>query len=64
MPTKKIVIEAKTIKEAIEKALTQLQAKAHEVEIKILREEHNGLFGMEGAESAKIQASLKKRPKK
>ena len=64
MTIKKIVIEAKTTKEAIRMALTQLQAKENEVDIKILSEEHNGLFGMEGAETAKIQATLKKRQKR
>jgi predicted RNA-binding protein Jag len=64
MTTKKIVIEAKTTQEAIHTALTQLHAQEHEVDIKILREEHNGLFGMEGAETAKIQATLKKGSKR
>lgn len=59
MTIKQLVIEAKTTKEAIQKALTQLQAKENEVDIKILREENKGLFGMEGAETAKIQATLK-----
>jgi predicted RNA-binding protein Jag len=60
MTSKQIVIEAKTIKDAIRKALNELQAQEHEVDIKILREENKGLFGMEGAETAKIKAILKK----
>ncbi len=54
-----IEIEAKTTKEAINKALKKLKAKKEDVEIKILREEHKGLFGMEGPQLAKIKATLK-----
>jgi len=57
-----IEVEAKTTKEAITIALAKLKAKKEDVEIKILREEHKGLFGMEGAEPAKIKATLKKNP--
>ena len=56
-----IEVEAKTTQEAIKIALQKLQAKRGDVEIKILREEHKGLFGMEGAEPAKIKAILKKK---
>lgn len=59
-----IEIEAKTTRDAIRLALRRLKAKKEDVDIKILREEHKGLFGMEGAELAKIKAALKKRPKK
>jgi len=59
-----IEIEAKTTKEAINTALRKLKAKKADVDIRILREEHKGLFGMEGAELAKIKATLKKTPKK
>jgi len=54
-----IEIEAKTTKEAISIALKRLKAKKEDVDIKILREEHKGLFGMEGAELAKIKATSK-----
>ena len=62
---KAIEIEAKTTQEAIAIALKKLNAKKEDVEIKVLREEHKGLFGMEGAEPAKIKVMLKKktRPK-
>ena len=60
MKQKSIEVEAKTTKEAITVALAKLKAKKEDVEIKILREEHKGLFGMEGAEPAKIKATLKK----
>ena len=54
-------IEAKTTKEAIKIALQTLKVKRKYVEIKILREEHKGLFGMEGAELAKIKVTVKKK---
>ena len=58
---KGIEIEAKTTKEAIKIALEKLGAKKEDVEIKILREPYQGLFGMEGAELAKIKAIVKKK---
>ncbi len=60
---KEIEVEAKSAKEAIEIALKKLGAKKEDVEIKILREEHKGLFGMEGSERAKVKAVLKKKKK-
>ncbi len=62
MKKKSIEIEAKTIKEAIAIALVKLNTGKENVDIKILREENKGLFGMEGAEPAKIKATLKKTP--
>ena len=56
-----IEVEAKTTQEAIRIALRRLKAKKKDVDIKILREEHTGLFGMEGAELAKIKATVKKK---
>ena len=63
MARKSIEIEAKTTKEAIKIALSKLKAKREDVEIRILREEHKGLFGMEGAEPAKVKVAVKKRKK-
>ena len=60
---KSIEVEAKTTKEAIAAALKNLNLKKEDVDIKILREENKGLFGMEGAELAKVKASIKP-PKK
>jgi spoIIIJ-associated protein len=57
-----IEVEARTTKEAIELALGQLNVKRDDVDIKILREERKGLFGMEGAEQAKIKVTVKKNP--
>ena len=60
---KEIEVEAKSAKEAIEIALKKLGAKKEDVEIKILREEHKGLFGMEGLKRAKVKVILKKKEK-
>ena len=59
MNEKTIEVEAKTTQEAIKIALSKLNVKKEDVEIKILREEHKGLFGMEGAEQAKIKVIVK-----
>ena len=61
MKLKSIEVEAKTTQEAIKAALKQLKLTRENVEIKILREEHKGLFGMEGAELAKIKVIVKKK---
>jgi len=58
---KSIEVEAKTTHEAIKIALNKLKVKKEDVEIKILREEHKGLFGMAGAEQAKIKVTLKQK---
>ena len=54
-----IEIEAITIPEAIKKALKELHVHKKDVTITVLKEEHKGLFGMEGAELAKIRVTLK-----
>ncbi|MBD3426938.1 MAG: hypothetical protein GF409_06885 [Candidatus Omnitrophica bacterium] len=54
-----IEVEAVTREEAIKKALKMLHANKQQVEIKVLKEEHRGLFGMEGAEPAKVRVTLK-----
>jgi predicted RNA-binding protein Jag len=56
-----IEVEAVTVEEAIRKALKTLCANKQQVKIKVLKEEHKGLFGMEGAELAKIRVTLKDR---
>ena len=60
---REIEVEAKSAKEAIEIALKKVGAKKQDVEIKILREEHKGLFGMEGLKRAKVKVILKKKEK-
>jgi predicted RNA-binding protein Jag len=54
-----IEVEDITVEDAIKKALKILHAKKRDVTIKVLREEHKGLFGMKGADVAKISATLK-----
>ncbi len=55
-----IEVEAATTKEAIKKALDELNAGENDVLIEVLKEERKGLFGMEGAHRAKIRATLQK----
>ena len=54
-----IDVEAKTIEEAIKKALEILNVSREEIDVQVLSEEQKGLFGMEGAKRAKIRACLK-----
>ncbi|MGB2601005.1 MAG: Jag N-terminal domain-containing protein [Candidatus Omnitrophota bacterium] len=54
-----IEVEAVTIEEAIRKALKTLHANKQQVKIEVLKEERKGLFGMEGAELAKIRVTVK-----
>ena len=56
-----VEVEAKTVADAIKKALALLNTSGDKVEIKILSEEKMGLFGRPGGKSAKIRASLKKK---
>ncbi|GEM_PF-902411 len=56
-----IEFDGATIEEAIKKALATLKVKKNEVEIEVLKEEHKGLFGMEGAHPARIKITPKKK---
>lgn len=56
-----IDVEAKTVPEAIKKALEILKVSRKDVNIKVLSEEMRGLFGMQGERGAKIRVSLKKK---
>jgi len=59
---KEVKVEAKTTKDAIEIALRKLRVKKKEmVEIKILRDEHKGLFGMPGFRGAKVKVKIKEK---
>ena len=53
-----IEIEGITVEEAIKKALQVLKLPRNKVKIEVLAEEEKGLFGMSGAEPAKIRASV------
>jgi predicted RNA-binding protein Jag len=57
MADKGLEFEAPTIKEAIEKAKRELSCAGSEMTFKVLKEEQKGLFGMEGAEKAKIRVT-------
>jgi len=62
MPEKKeIEVEASSPREAIAIALEKLGAKRDKIEIKILKEETKGLFGMQGTKQAKVKVTIKKR---
>lgn len=50
-----IEIEAKTVAEAIKKALRELKLPRNKVKIEVLAEEKKGLFGMPGASLAKVR---------
>ena len=54
-----IEIEAKTVEEAIKKALEILKVSRESIEVQVLSEEKKGLYGMEGARRAKIRVLLK-----
>jgi spoIIIJ-associated protein len=55
---KVVEVEAKTVKKAIKDALKQLNATEKEVSIEVVKEEQKGLFGMQGAEAAKVRVTL------
>jgi spoIIIJ-associated protein len=59
MTKKSIEVEGKTTKEAINLALKKLRVSKDRVDIKILSEEHKGLFGMHGHKMAKVKVTLK-----
>jgi len=58
---REIEVEAGTVQEAIVAALKELRVKRNKVEIKVLREEQKGLFGLQGAKGAKVRVTAKKR---
>ncbi len=58
-----VAVEAKTAAEAIEIALSKLGLERSEADIKVLREEHKGLFSMQGSKLAKVKVKKKLRKK-
>jgi spoIIIJ-associated protein len=58
---KRIDVEGATVEDAINKALKLLKASREEINVKVVCEEKKGLFGMEGAKTAKIKVTLKKK---
>ena len=57
---KKWNFQAKTIEDAINKALNKLECSREEIDVKVVSEEKRGLFGMDGAEPAQIVVTMKK----
>lgn len=56
-----IEVEAKTVTEAIEKALQILKVSREEINVRVLSEEKMGLFGMGGGRPVKVRVRLKKK---
>ena len=56
---KTIDVSGATVKDAIKKALKKLGVTRGQVEVKVLAEGNNGLFGMNGSSLAKIRVTLK-----
>lgn len=56
---KSFEFEACSVDEAIAKALSELKLKRDDIVVKVVSEEKKGLFGMEGANPAKIKVTLK-----
>jgi spoIIIJ-associated protein len=55
---KYVEVEGKTVEEAIERALQELNLPRNRVKIESLSEEKKGLFGMAGAKPAKVRVSV------
>ena len=51
--------EGNTIDEAINKAVVKFGVPKNQLDIKIVCEEKRGLFGMQGAKTAKIKVKIK-----
>jgi len=60
---KEVEASARTLEEAIQKALEKLNANRDEVELTVLSEGSHGIFGV-GGELARVKASLKELPPK
>lgn len=54
-----IEVNGKTIEQALQKALKELQASAEDVDIEILSESQGGLLGIFGTKNVKIRVSLR-----
>ncbi|MFA5410720.1 MAG: Jag N-terminal domain-containing protein [Candidatus Omnitrophota bacterium] len=53
-----VEVEARTVEEAVKKALQELKLPRNKVKIEVLSEEEKGLFGMPGAKPAKVRVSV------
>ncbi|MDD5617601.1 MAG: Jag N-terminal domain-containing protein [Candidatus Omnitrophica bacterium] len=61
MKQEPIEVEAKTVAEAIKKALEILKVSREEIEVHVVSEPKMGLFGMAGGKYAKIRVTLKQK---
>jgi spoIIIJ-associated protein len=59
---KRVVATAKTIEEAVEKALRELNVPRERVTFRVLEEPSKGLFGLIGAREAKVEVEVKPDP--
>jgi len=55
---KTIEVEGSTVEEAIKKALKELKLSRDKVKIEVLTEEERGLFGMPGAQPARVRITI------
>jgi len=60
IPKISIEVEGKTVEEAVRKALKELKIPRQKVKIEVLSEEEKGLFGMQGAKSARVRVTILK----
>ena len=58
-----IEFEGLDVEEAIKKAVAKLKVSKKDLVIKVVCEEQKGLFGMNGAQSAKIRVKVKHQTK-
>lgn len=61
---KYIIVEGKTVEDAINQGLLELEVKKEEVEIEIIEEGSKGLFGLLGSRDSKVKLTLIKDIKK
>lgn len=59
---KSIEVEGKNTQQAIKTALKMLKVTREKVIVKVLSEEHKGLFGMKGSRGARVRVTLKEEP--
>jgi spoIIIJ-associated protein len=59
---KRVVATGRTIDEAVEKALRELNASRERVSIRVLEEPSKGLFGLIGTRDAKVEVEVKHDP--
>ena len=57
-----IEITAKTVEEAVETALKELQVDRDQIEVEVLEEGSKGLFGILGSRMARVRVTVKEDP--